>query len=349
MIICILSACNPSKPKIITNPDDIVGFEVISCEDTILHRGMAVTENIKYGFEGGRIVKEGDTYHWITAEQVGDPFVANMSLGYWTSKDGTNWQRQRTLRKSDGDYTGVSQYASVWGPMMVFIEEDNRWHLFYVCYKSKPDEPNIFYAGHHGVIQHAVSDVKGRDGIGGPYTDREILMRYEGGNPDPWEGLQGVDSFFPYKIKNKWYALYGSATTQDLSTCKWQIGLAQAPRIEGPWTRMSEKNPVDFVHFAENPIVQQLENGVYIALIDGGPWVNKMGYSLSYDGVNWSPLRHFELEPVVQKWWVMMRTPLSLIKENDGSYTLFFTAFKDYEDGLRYGTLSKVSLKMKFK
>ena len=49
------------------------------------------------------------------------------------------------------------------------------------------------------------------------------------------------------------------------------VGMARADRIEGPWTRMSELNPVGLESFAENPIVMRLENGVYIAIVDGGP------------------------------------------------------------------------------
>jgi hypothetical protein len=333
-----------SSLRLVADTDEIVRFEVISCEDTILHRNTPACRDIRYGFEGGRIVKIGNTYHWITPEMAGDPQNVNMRIGYWTSTNGTDWQRQRTLRVSDGDFTGVSQHAAVWGPMVVFIEEENRWHLFYVYYKAKP-----IFSNYHGIIQHAVSEVAGMEGIGGPYTDREVLMRYENGNPDPWEGDQGTDSFFPYKIGNQWYAFYGSATiTPEGVYGNWKLGLAQADHIEGPWVRMTEHNPVDVKNFAENPIVFQLENGVYIAIVDGGPWVNKMGYTLSWDGIHWSSLRYFEIEPTVQKWWKNTRTPLSLIKEEDGSYTMFFTAFKPSDNGRVYGALSKLKLKLTF-
>jgi hypothetical protein len=43
-----------------------------------------------------------------------------------------------------------------------------------------------------------------------------------------------------------------------------------------------------------------------------------------------------------------MRTPLSLIKEDDGTYTMFFTAFKDCPGQPTFGTLSKLTLKAKF-
>jgi hypothetical protein len=227
--------------------------------------------------------------------------------------------------------------------MVVFNEDDNRWHLVYVCYKGKPDEPNVFWNNYDGVIQHAVSVVEGEDGIDGPYEDRGILLRYDD-HPDPWEGLQGTDSFFPFRIGKKWYGFYGSATTQDIANCKWQIGLAQASRIEGPWTRMSELNPVEVGGFAENPIVNQLDNGVYIAIVDGS-W-ERPGYTLSWDGLHWSKMSYFYIDAVTDKWWQAMRTPLSLIKEDDGTYTMFFTAYKEYGDGLQFGCVSKAKLKI---
>ncbi len=345
LLALALSACQRT-PKLITEADEIVRFEVLSCADTVLNRAQLEAEGVRYGVEGGRVVKEGGTYHMITAEMVGDPYCVDMKLGYWTSPDGLSWMRVRTIAESDGDFTGASQRSSVWGPMPVFQEKDNRWHLFYTCYKGKPNEPNIMHSNFHGAIMHAISDVEGRGGIGGPYTDQDYIIYGDHGT-DAWEGYQAVDSFFPYPVGKKWYGFYGSATTQDLANCTWDIGLAEADRLEGPWKRMSERNPVPVGDFAENPIVYQLDNGVYIAIVDGGPFVNKMGYTLSWNGLDWSNLRYFELEPTVAKWWSATRTPMCLIEEADGTYTMFFTAFKDDDPG-RYGALSKLSMKLSF-
>lgn len=54
---------------------------MLACEDTILRRGSPDTEDIKYGFEGGRVVKIGNTYHMITSEMVGDPYCVRMRTG----------------------------------------------------------------------------------------------------------------------------------------------------------------------------------------------------------------------------------------------------------------------------
>mgnify|MGYP001126450399 FL=1 len=90
-------------------------IEVLACEDTILRRGSPDTEDIKYGFEGGRVVKIGNTYHMITSEMVGDPYCVRMRTGYWTSENGTDWRRRATIRESDADFTGASQRAAIWG------------------------------------------------------------------------------------------------------------------------------------------------------------------------------------------------------------------------------------------
>jgi hypothetical protein len=328
-------------PKIVSDNDTIVKLEVVSCRDSIINPQSPGCEDIKYGFEGGRVVKVGDAYHLITAEMAGDPFCVNMRIGHWSSRDGLTWKRIGTIRESDGDFTGQSQRASPWGPMVIFAAEDNRWHLVYVNYRSKPEWYNF-----NGVIQHAVSGTEGMEGIAGPYEDTNELLRYDV-DPDPWEGLQGTDSFFPYKIGNTWYGFYGSATLEKRKDCKWNIGLATAENIAGPWKRMSEMNPVDSMNFAENPIVSQLDNGVYIAIVDGGPWVNKMGYLLSWDGIHWSKVRHIELEPTVKRWWTWMRTPLCLIKEPDGAYTMFFTAWRD-SPPKTFGMLSKLTLRLTF-
>jgi len=340
-VVMMSCAGNTEKPKTISDNDTIVRLDVVLCQDTILNPQTPGCEDIKYGFEGGRVVKLGNVYHLITAEMAGDPFCVSMRIGHWESADGLKWNRIGTIRQSDGDFTGTSQRASPWGPMVVFVDEDNRWHLVYVNYRSKPEWPNF-----NGLIQHAVSQVEGLNGIGGPYNDTNELLRYDV-DPDPWEGLQGTDSFFPYKVGRAWYGFYGSATIEKKKECRWNIGLAKAERIEGPWKRMSELNPIDSMHFAENPIVSRLENGVYIAIVDGGPWVNKMGYLLSWDGIHWSKVRHIELEPTVKRWWSWMRTPLSLIKEPDGTYTMFFTAWRD-SPPKSFGMLSKLTLKLTY-
>ncbi len=78
----------------------------------------------------------------------------------------------------------------------------------------------------------------------------------------PGEGLQGVDSFFPFQAADgKWYGFYGSAQTQtkmNPAYPKWSVGLAEALGLAGPWKRCKTGNPVIMdPKFAENPVVSR--------------------------------------------------------------------------------------------
>jgi len=161
-ITVITMSCGRPPVRTISENDKIIEVEVVSVIDTVMNRTSPGAEDNKYGFEGGRVVKVGDTYHLFTAEMYDDIRWVSMRLGHWESKNGIDWRRVATIRQSDGNYTGSSQRASMFGPMVVFNEDDSYWHLVYVCYKSKPDEGNAWYLNHDGVIQHAVSTVKGK-------------------------------------------------------------------------------------------------------------------------------------------------------------------------------------------
>ena len=154
-------------------------------------------EGNKYGFEGGRVVKIRETYHLFTSEMAGDPHWVKMRLAHWTSTDRIHWKRLATLYESSGDFTGEDQRAALWSPMPVYDPDTNRWNLFYVAYQAAPDTVHEWLTNHEGRIWRAVSETPGLDGIDGPYRDNGIVLQ-RGKDSDPWEGLQGTDSFFPY-------------------------------------------------------------------------------------------------------------------------------------------------------
>ena len=282
-------------------------------------------EGNKYGFEGGRVIKQDGVYHLFTSEMVGDPHWVRMKLAHWTSRDGIEWKRIGTLRESSGDFTGKDPRAALWSPMPVFDEGENRWNLFYVAYQAAPDTARQWLTNHEGRIWRAVSQVPGRAGIGGPYKDVGIVLE-RGKDSDKWEGLQGTDSFFPYKVGSTWYALYGSARTESLPIQLWQVGLAQAPAIAGPWKRLSDLNPLTVEPtFIENPIVSRLNDGSYIAVYDNHK-PNSIGYTFSSDGVHWSNGRQLTVQTGSGVWATEVRTPLGLIDEGQGRFTLFYSA-----------------------
>jgi hypothetical protein len=291
----------------------------------VLTTRSAGAEGNKYGFEGGRVIKQGGVYHLFTSEMVGDPHWVRMKLAYWTSGDGMHWKRVGTLRESSGDYTGKDPRAALWSPMPVFDADANRWNLFYVAYQAAPDTAKEWLTNHEGRIWRAVSQTPGRAGIGGPYEDVGIVLQ-RGKDSDPWEGLQGTDSFFPYKVGTTWYALYGSARTENLPIQFWQVGLAKAPHISGPWTRCSELNPLSVEPtFIENPIVSRLADGGYIAIYDNHK-PKSIGYTFSRDGIHWSNGLQLTVQTGSGVWATEVRTPLGLIDEGNGRFTLFYSA-----------------------
>jgi hypothetical protein len=151
-----------------------------------------------------------------------------------------------------------------------------------------------------------------------------ILQR--GQDADPWEGLQGTDSFFPYQVGKTWFAFYGTGHTERLPICLWQVGLARAPKLAGPWTRCSELNPLSIEPvFIENPITTQLDDGTYAAVYDCN-LPNSIGYSFSADGTHWTAGERLVVQERSGIWANEIRPPLGLIPEGGESFTLFYTA-----------------------
>jgi hypothetical protein len=320
-------------------------LEVVAMhEGPVIDQGDPGTHDNKYGFEGGRAFKYKGNYHLFTAERFGDPKIVKMRLGHWKSSNGADWQRVSTLFESSGNFTGEDKYASFWSPMPFFNEKENRWNMFYVAYRSKPNDSTGWYLNHDGRIVRAVSQTPGYKGLDGPYRNDKVVLK-PGPNDGEWEGLQGTDSFYPFEVDGQWYGFYGSAQTQsniNEKYPKWTLALARAPEMAGPWEKWTEHGHVEFhERFAENPVITKLDNGYYVAVLDGGG-PNRIGYSFSEDGMHWEEATFLPLAGHTKKWWTNLRTPLGLIPEGNGRYTVFFTAYTKSE----FAKVGKVTLKM---
>jgi hypothetical protein len=277
----------------------------------LLTRASAGAEDNRYGFEGGRCLWVDRTCHLFVSEMFGDPHFIKSRLAHWTSPDLLHFRRQATLYESSGDSTGHDPRAALFLPQPVFNEAETRWNLFYAAFCSKPNEPGRWLLNHAGRIIRAISQTPGYDGIAGPYVDAGIILQ-PSAESDPWEGLQGTDSFFPYPVGDEWLAFYGSARTQQWPCDFWGVGLASAPRLAGPWTRCSQRNPVRLDHpFVENPIVCQRPDGSYLALYDCQLNGRALGFATSPDGRAWSAGRHLDLSAI--PWVQTVRTPLGLL------------------------------------
>jgi hypothetical protein len=248
----------------------------------------------------------------------GLPIWTKTRLAHWKSKDGINWKRVSTLFESSGNFDGTDTHACLWSPMPTFDENEDRWIITYVAYRSKPNTNETWYRNYDGRIAIAVSQTEGMNGIDGPYKEVDIIMK-PGEKSAPWEGLMGVDSFFPFKTGDSWLAFYGSSPESN--------GLAKAGSLFGPWERISTEKPVS--RHTENPMVTQLDDGRFIAFFDGCGFYQKIGYMVSSDGIHWSNPYIIDLENHPDKWWGLTRTPLGLIDEGKGNYILYFTAYNN--------------------
>ncbi len=287
-------------------------------------------EGIRYGFEGGRTVKVHGTYHLFTTEMVSDPMWVKTRLGHWTSRDRVSWTRVLTVRESSGEFEGKDPRASLWSPLVVWDPADRRWNLFYVAYRSMPSDGTRFLLNHAGEIWRAVSRATGLEGIRGPFEDVGVVMR-PGPDSLPWEGLQGTDSFFPWRAAGRWRAFYGSARTETKPIGHWLVGPAEAPSLAGPWRRAREGNPAPLeARFIENPIVTEVPGG-WIAVYDSET-PDGVGWAWSGDGVRWSKGRALVLQPKAGEWAKDMRTPLGLVPEGGSRFTLFYTGFEERPD-----------------
>lgn len=307
-----------------------------------LAKGMPGTENNKYGFEGGRVIFHNGAYHLFVSEMIADVKWAKTRLAHWTSPDKIHWQRLSTIRESSGDHTGKDPKAALFLPIPIYDDRLQRWTLFYSAFKSAPNGGGKWLLNHDGRIWRALSQIPGPDGLGGLYKDQSIILE-PGKDSDPWEGLQGVDSFFPFQIDGAWHAFYGSAQTQKWPCDFWGVGLAKAPKLSGPWKRMSSRNPVLIdKRWVENLHVLKLPTGPYIAVFDATPQGRAIGYTSSPDGLNWNPARYIPLDSGENNWLKQPRTPISLLLRNDGLLDVFFTGY----DRTGYGCLSFLTLRI---
>jgi len=284
-------------------------------------------------------------YHLFISEMNADPKWTKTRLGYWTSADGLGFRRVSTLFESSGDFTGADPRAALFLPIPIFDEELDRWTLFYSAFRSAPNKKDRWLINHDGRIVRAISETPGRQGIGGPYRDIDIALQ-SGPDSDSWEGLQGTDSFFPFKLADKsWVAFYGSAQTQKVPTTFWGVGLVSAPGLRGPWRRLTSINPV-LQPRAENPQVHQLKKNFYIAIYDAvfetAPDTFKIPYTFSTDGLKWTEPKYIQLLPGENNWIKQVRTPLSLIPVGDETFLVYFTAAQP--NG--YSSLGRVTLKL---
>lgn len=336
----LLCSCTHSDPESLR-------FTIVEQAPTpLISRSSRGAEDNKYGFEGGRVLLLDGKYHLFISEMFADPKWTKTRLAHWTSSDGQSFTRQSTLFESSGDFTGADPRAALFLPIPVFDEKLDRWTLFYSAFRSAPNRKDAWLINHNGRIVRALSQTPGRSGIAGPYKDIDIALQPDN-NSDSWEGLQGADSFFPFRIDDKrWLAFYGSAQTEKIPATFWANGLASAPALAGPWKRLSKTNPVLFPR-AENPHVLRIKDNLYAAIYDAiletAPDSLKIPYTFSTDGLHWTETKYIQVSPGQNNWIKQVRTPLSLIPIGHDQFLVYVTAAQP--DG--YSSLGRLTLRLR--
>lgn len=291
------------------------------------HPDVLATAN-RSGFETGQVVKIGSVYHMFANEMFDRPH-RDLRISYWTSPDAVNWKRQSTIANSIPDRTPFNPRSELWLTGVVFNEEEDAWNIFYVAYRAGDStKGELQGSDYEGRIWRAKSVVKGRDGIAGPYADMGIMMEPDE-HSQPWEGQQAVACFSPYKVGNTWFSMYDGHS--HVPQGPWPTGMAFAPKLTGPWTRMPEGfNPIPVVDvFMENEIVCRLKDGRYMMVFDSfGD--QEIGYSISENGVHWRKETRVKVQSAKNLWAEngdhYTRTPLCAIEEKDGTFTVIYTA-----------------------
>ena len=340
-----------SKQKAITNKVEKVKDSLLVLKSAhhgpvvnAIHPDVIASKN-KSGFETGQVVTINGIYHMFVNEMFDRPH-RDLRISYWTSTDAINWKRHSTILESIPGRTPANPRSEVWVNGVVFNKEEDAWNIFYTAYRSGDSAKGEIHANDYaGRIWRAKSVKTGIDGIAGPYADMDVILQPDY-NTQSWEGDQAVASFNPYQVGDTWYAMYDGHNHKPISG--WPTGMAYAGKLSGPWTRMPEGfNPIPVVdHFMENAIVSRLKDGRYMMVFDSfGDY--EIGYSISNDGINWGKEVRVKIFTKDDEWAEKgdhhTRTPLCAIEENDGTFTVIYTAMY-LENDKKFYALGKCSL-----
>lgn len=354
MISCQVGTSDTSYSEVNLSVIDLVREPVITS-------GNPGTEDNRFGFEGGTCHKVADTYYLFTTEVFDKPKTAAVRLALWTSPDGHSFQKKSVIATTNYNWQDTTHRMSPWSPMAIYDPDREVWSVFHVGYRRKANSTNVFNMS--GRIFRYDSEVKGKNGIGGPYREGDWVTLL--GEPDWWEGPGKIVSFYPYKIGDQWWAFYGGNSVAEHIDASGEgqaarhvfyAGLAKSKGgITDEWERQYDLNPVQMdSEFIENSVVTKINDNLYINLYDGAN-DHAISYSWSSDGIHWKPEQLIKF-PDPPDWIKSTRTPLGLINEGNDIYSIYFTAFDGnnpeqipptWHDGFGHVGLLKVKLKTK--
>ena len=247
---------------------------------------------------------------------------------------------------SSAKQDGSDRRAAIFAPMNLWDADVNRWTIFYIGYTvGGVLNP---HGQSNGAVYRVESATAGRKGIGGPYPPESatIVLDEQMGTKEAWEGYQGDDSFHAWQLDNgTWAGFYGSHGAQPLGVMEWQVGLATAPKLAGPWTRVPWLNPASYIESPEgieNPIVTRTTDRTaafsFIAVFDAlmpnqihtKGTKDYVGITQSADGIHWSPAQYLSLNASSSGCGSPTRTPQGLVAEPGrckGCYSMLYTGY----------------------
>jgi hypothetical protein len=288
----------------------------------VINRATAAAFGVLGGFETGNVIKENGAYHMFYGEKGSATTYPwkmgwTTAIGHWTAAAAAGpWSRLETVID-----------RGMWSTFPWFDAQADRWKVFY-C--NETDR----------TTRTATGSVAGRGSIAAPQNWT-------------WTDKAHAPSAPTYSISNPFKANDGSWNVF-LDWGMFGVSLAWAKTIQGPFVVDPPTNNNTTVlidkslavnslkhNWIENPAVTALPasgggGGQFVAMFD---WVQgggqRPGTPLPYLGFSWSadgklwPAEHGELVSVRRHgdqpvWSDLVRTPTSLIPEDDGTYTLFY-------------------------
>ncbi len=338
----------------------IATLQLVSLQSKpIIKKGDKGTEDNQFGFEGGTCRKVNGVYYLFVTEVFDLPKTAATRLAIWKSSNGLKFEKVGIIAQTNRNWDDTTNHMSPWSPMPVYDDARKVWSVFNVGYRRKANSTTVYNMS--GRILRHDSKVKGINGIAGTYKEAGWLNIEK--KPEWWEGPGEMVSFYPYKVGKDWWAFYGgnsvpeavdaTGATDPNAKNIFYAGLLKATGgLTSKWIRQTALNPVQMdSEFVENSIVTKIAPQLYINLYDGAN-KQEISYACSKDGIHWGKEQLLKV-PNAPAWIKNTRTPLCLIDEGKGIYTVFFTAFDGnnldnieptWHDG--FGNVGKLQVKI---
>jgi len=297
----------------------------------LIDRNHSNSSGNNFGYETGHVIKlSNGEYHMAVNEMYSTGWWFPTKIAHWKSTNGTTWTRLGTISPDFGGDLW-NPHSGPWDPQWYWDDLTNKWNVTYVS--------NGSYGGMGIRLQ---SNNTGDAGITEPYSTVQMPFGLNHNTIGPYwmQSMNQVSLSNIYTVGSTLYTFAGGSNSMG-----WYVGLASASSINGPWTMNTTNKKPTLVH-AENPVVTVLDDGTYFCVFDEiNNGFKTLGYAYSFDGVNW-----IQKSCSVTVSWAStqdavhsVRTPMSVIKDADGNYEIYFCA-RDVD--YTYWNVGKVKVKI---